>query len=310
MLAEGGHNAFDDPAWVFEPKLDGVRTLAYVSTDGTRLTSRTGRDQSTQYPELSNLATYVNAVNAVLDGEIVALDAKGHPSFGRLQERMNLGSDTEIARARQTIPVHFYVFDVLWYDGEDLTGRPLRERKRILTEIVTEAGPIAFPLSVEGNGTHLYEAAKDLGIEGIIAKKLDSVYEPGRRTPNWRKIKAMRTLDCVILGWTRGSGSRSHTFGALLVGVYDDERLRWIGQVGTGFSGPVLADLQRRLEAIEAPDPPTEDVRGVRGARWARPELVCEVTYLELTKSGKLRAPSFKGLRDDKRPEDCTLEGS
>jgi bifunctional non-homologous end joining protein LigD len=271
--------------------------------------SRTNRDQTGQYPELANLATYVNAVNAVLDGEIVAMDENGHPSFERLQQRINLGSETEIARARQTIPVQFYVFDLLWYDGTDLTGEPLHERRRILREIVTETGPIAFPLAVDEHGRQLYEAAKGLGIEGIIAKKLDSVYEPGRRTSNWRKIKAMRTMDCVILGWTPGSGSRSHTFGALLVGAYDaDDTLRWVGQVGTGFSGQLLADLQKRLEAIEVPESPIDDP-GLKGARFVRPELVCEVTYLELTRVGKMRAPSFKGLRDDKRPEECRIPG-
>src|SRR5581483_8748451 len=309
MLAEAGHDAFDSPEWTFEPKLDGVRTLAYVSTDGTRLFSRTARDQTAQYPELGNLATYVLGVHAVLDGEIVALDAKGQPSFGLLQQRINLGSVTEIEQIRKSIPVHFYVFDILWLDGRNLCPDPLTERRRVLHEVVTQAGPIAFALSVDGNGKEFFQAAKNLGIEGIIGKKLDSIYEPGRRSKHWRKIKAMKTLDCVVLGWTPGSGSRSHTFGALLVGAYDDGALRWIGQVGTGFSGQLLADLQRRLESIEVADPPISDpaLKAVKGARWVRPELVCEVTYLEITSGGKLRAPSFRGLRDDKPPEDCAL---
>jgi bifunctional non-homologous end joining protein LigD len=307
MLAEGGHEPFDSVEWTFEPKLDGVRTLAYVETNGTRLISRTGRDQSAQYPELANLATYVNAVNAVVDGEIVALDEKGQPSFGLLQQRINLSSPTEI---RKSVPVHLYVFDILWLDGQNLCAEPLSERRRILHEVVTQAGPVAFALSVDGNGKEFFQAAKNLGIEGVIAKKLDSIYEPGKRSRNWRKNKAMRTLDCVVLGWTPGSGSRSHTFGALLVGAYKDGELRWIGQVGSGFSGQLLADLQRKLEAIETPDPPTDDpaLKTLKGAHWVRPELVCEVTYLELTAGGKLRAPSFKGMRDDKTPEECVLE--
>jgi bifunctional non-homologous end joining protein LigD len=237
------------------------------------------------------------------------LDKSGQPSFGLLQQRINLGSVTEIEQIRKTIPVHFYVFDILWLDGRNLCNEPLTERRRVLHEVVTQAGPIAFALSVDGNGKDFYQAAKNLGIEGIIAKKLDSIYEPGRRSHHWRKIKAMKTLDCVILGWTPGSGSRSHTFGALLVGARSGGDLRWVGQVGTGFSGQLLADLQRKLEAIEAPVPPIDDaaLKAVKGARWVRPELVCEVTYLEITRGGKLRAPSFRGLRYDKLPEDCTL---
>lgn len=309
MLAEGGHDPFDDEAWTFEPKFDGVRTLAYITTDGTHLISRTGRDQTAQYPELRNLATYVNAVHAVLDGEIVALDANGQPSFGLLQQRINLSSETDIDRVRRNIPAHIYVFDILWFDDRDLTREPLTERRRILHEVVTESGPLAFSMSVDREGRAFFEAAKGLGIEGIIAKRLESIYEPGRRTRDWRKIKAMRSLGCVILGWTRGGGSRSQTFGALLVGAYRDGELIWIGQVGTGFSGQLLAALQRRLEAIETDTPPTHDpnLKALRDVHWVRPELVCEVTYLELTSGGKLRAPSFKGLREDKTPEECIL---
>jgi bifunctional non-homologous end joining protein LigD len=311
MLAEGGHGAFDDPDWTFEPKLDGVRTLAYVSTDGTRLVSRSGRDQTAQYPELANLATYTNAIHAVLDGEIVALNESGQPSFELLQQRVNLSSAADIDRARHRYPVYLYVFDILWVDDHDLCGEPLTERRKILHEVVTETGPVGYTLSVEREGKAFYEAAKTLGIEGIIAKKLDSVYEPGKRTRWWRKIKAMKTLDAVVLGWTPGSGSRSQSFGALLLGAYIDGELRWIGQVGSGFSGRTLADLQARLEAIETDKAPVHDpeLKAVKGARWVRPELVADVMYLELTQAGgKLRAPSFRGLRPDKLPEDCVIE--
>jgi bifunctional non-homologous end joining protein LigD len=277
-----------------------------VSTNGTRLISRTGRDQTAQYPELSNLATYVNAIHAVLDGEIVAIDEKGNPSFGRLQQRINLGSPTEIEQARKMIPVRLYVFDIIWLDDRNLCNEPLSERRRILRDFVTEAGPISFTMTVDGRGKDFFQAAKNLGIEGVIAKRLDSVYEPGRRSRHWRKIKAMQSIDCVVLGWTPGSGSRSHTFGALLVGAYDDGGLKWIGQVGTGFSGKLLADLQMKLEAVETDEPPIDDpaLRALKGAHWVRPEMVVEVTYLERTAGGKLRAPSFKTVRDDKSPEE------
>jgi bifunctional non-homologous end joining protein LigD len=311
MMAEGGHDPFDDPEWVFEPKLDGVRTLAYVSTAETRLISRTGRDQTVQYPELANLATYVNAVHAVLDGEIVAVGEDGQPSFERLQQRINLTSGSDIDKIRTKVPVHLYAFDILWLDDRDLTQLPLSERRAILEDIVTPTGRIGITMVVEEEGRQFFEAAKGLGIEGIIAKKRDSIYEPGKRSRYWRKIKAMRTVDAVILGWTPGGGSRSASFGALLLGAYDGSgNLRWIGQVGTGFSGRLLADLQARLVAIEIDEPPStdRDLRDVKGAHWVEPSMVAEVTYLEMTKAGKLRAPSYKGLRPDKMPMDCLLE--
>ncbi len=310
MMAEGGHTAFDDPAWIFEPKLDGVRSLAYVTTDTTALISRTGRDQTVQYPELNHLAKYVNAMHAVLDGEIVALDENGQPSFERLQSRINLTSERDVARAKDDCPVRMYIFDILWLDDRDLTSLPLAERRRILDEVVTEDGPVARTLIVEGDGKAFFEAAERLSLEGIIAKRLDSVYEPGRRSRHWRKIKAMKTLDAVVLGWTPGSGSRSDSFGALLLGAYSQDSLVWLGQVGTGFSAKLLADLQVKLEALEASEPAFDDreLAQVRGARWVRLELVVEVTYLEITKAGRLRAPSYKGVRADKAPTECLLE--
>jgi bifunctional non-homologous end joining protein LigD len=310
MLAELWSEPFDDKRWRFEPKLDGIRTLAYVSTDATRLLSRTGRDQSAQYPELDNLAEYVNALSAVIDGEIVAEDENGRPSFEQLQQRMNLSSPREIQRARTKVPVLLFVFDLLWLDGRDLTQEPLEERRRQLEEVVTVTGPMKLTVYTEGDGKAFFAAAKDLGFEGVVAKTLGSRYVPGRRTKEWRKIKAVNRQDCVVLGWTRGGGSRAETFGSLLVGAYRDGELIWIGQVGTGFTEPVLADLMRRLNELETKKPPISDpaLRAVKGARWVRPELVCEVEYLQMTKAGKLRAPSFKGLRPDKVPADCILE--
>jgi bifunctional non-homologous end joining protein LigD len=175
---------------------------------------------------------------------------------------------------------------------------------------VTEAGPVAVTLSVEGDGRSFFEAAKALGLEGMVAKKLDSAYEPGHRSRAWRKIKATRTLDAVVLGWTPGGGSRSTSFGALLLGAHRDGKLVWIGQVGGGFTGQVLADLQQRLEATEVDEPPIDDpeLRKVKGAHWVRPESVVEVEYLEITPIGKLRAPQYKGLRRDKTPDDCLVE--
>jgi bifunctional non-homologous end joining protein LigD len=310
MLAEGGHRAFDDPGWRFEPKLDGIRTLAYVETDGTRLISRTGRDQTERYPELASLARFVNTLSAVVDGEIVAADEAGRPSFERLQQRMNLATPKDVERARRKIPVVLFAFDLLWLDGKDLTGEPMEERRRVLEEIVTETGPLSLTVIAEERGLEFFENAKRLGLEGIIAKRKGSLYLPGRRTKDWRKIKAVNQQDCLVLGWTPGTRSRSSTFGALLVGAYRDGELVWIGQVGTGFTEQVLGDLLRRLQELETKEPPISDpaLLAIKGARWVRPELVCEVEYLEMTRVGKLRAPAFKGLRPDKAPADCVLE--
>jgi bifunctional non-homologous end joining protein LigD len=312
MLAEGGHQPFDDEKWRFEPKLDGVRTLAYMRTDSTRLISRTGNDQTERYPELANLARFVNALQAVIDGEIVAADEGGRPSFERLQQRMNLASAKDIEKARRQIPVTLFAFDVLWYDGREVMQEPLEARRELLEEIVTQTDQIQLTYMVDGEGLAFFESAKQLGLEGVVAKRLGSQYQPGRRTKNWRKIKAIKEQECVILGWTQGTGSRSATFGALLVGGYraKDGDLIWIGQVGTGFTEALLADLMERLTAIEEEKPAIDDpaLRKIKGARWVRPELVCEVEYLEMTRAGKLRAPSFKGLRPDKAPGDCVIE--
>ncbi|HEX2030814.1 MAG TPA: non-homologous end-joining DNA ligase [Actinomycetota bacterium] len=310
MLADPGHGPFDDPGWRFEPKLDGIRTLAYLRTDGTRLVSRTGRDHTFRYPELGNLARFVNALQAVIDGEIVAPDETGRPSFERLQQRMNLSAPRDIERARGKVPIWLFAFDLLWLDGRELVDEPLEERRRLLEQVATETGPMRLVAAVDEHGTAFFEKAKELGFEGVVAKRLGSTYQPGRRTKDWRKIKAVNHQDCVILGWTPGTGGRANTFGALLLGAYRDGELIWIGQVGTGFNRATLEDLMGRLRAIEIPSPPIADpeLAGVKGARWVHPELVCDVEYLEITRVGKLRAPSFKGLRTDKAPADCVLE--
>ena len=311
MLAEPGGKPFDGKDWWFEPKMDGIRALATMTTGETRLQTRNGRDVSDAYPELHMIHELVNQVNAVIDGEIVAFDADGRPSFETLQQRMNLKNEREIKRMSKQIPVTLVAFDLLWLDGEDVTGLPLEERRELLEGVVETDERLDVVAHVEGEGKAFVEAARKLRLEGVVAKKKRSRYEPGRRTPNWRKIKLTNTQDCVILGWTRGEGSRGQTFGALLVGAIVDGETRWIGQVGTGFTQKMQDILMEQLNPLVRTTPPIDDkdLKAVKGATFVEPKLVCEVEYLEITKSTtKMRAPSFKGLRPDKTPDETLLE--
>ncbi len=313
MLAEGGWQAFDDDDWSFEPKLDGIRCLAEMTTGETKLITRSGRDVTTQYPDIHMIHELVDQVNAVLDGEIVAFDADGKNSFEALQQRMNLANEREIKRMAKQLPVALVVFDLLWLDGRETIGLTLEERRELLELIVEQDERLQLMAHVEANGKAFTGAAKNLGLEGVVAKKKGSKYLPGRRSDTWRKIKLTNTQDCVILGWTPGQGGRSKTFGALLVGALDGDTWRWIGQVGTGFTDAMLAIVQEQLDARTRDTPPINDpeLAQVKGATFVDPELVCEVEYLEITKGAtKMRAPSFKGLRPDKTPDECVLEAS
>jgi bifunctional non-homologous end joining protein LigD len=309
MLAEPGHEPFDDPRWWFEPKFDGIRCLAEMSTGETVLRSRTGRDVTDTYPELRMVHELVDQVNAVIDGEIVALDETGKDSFEQLQQRMNLRNPREIERIRARIPVSLVVFDVLWLDGRETIALPLEQRRELL-ELVTETDErLQVIPHVEGDGVAFTDAARSLGLEGVVAKRAGSPYVAGRRTDAWRKIKLITSQDCVILGYTPGQGGRAGSFGALLVGAIVDGALRWVGQVGTGFKDGVLADVLEQLRPLERDEPAVPELRSVKGAVFVEPRLVCEVQYLQMTKgTGKMRAPSFKGMRPDVAPEDVLLE--
>ncbi len=311
MLAEGGWKAFDDPDWWFEPKLDGIRCLAYMATDETKLVTRTGRDVTKQYPDIHMIHELVDQVNAVIDGEIVAFDAEGKNSFEALQQRMNLQGEREIKRISKDIPVALVGFDLLWLDGRETTGLALEERRELLELIVEQDHRLQVVAHDEGEGVTFVEGARALGLEGVVAKKKGSKYLPGKRSDAWRKIKLVNTQDCVVLGWTPGQGGRAATFGALLVGAYDGGELLWIGQVGTGFTDKMLVQVRELLKPLKRATAPVEDPELTRYPEfnWVEPELVCEVEYLEITKSTKkMRAPSFKGLRPDKAPDECILE--
>jgi bifunctional non-homologous end joining protein LigD len=309
MMAVLTAEPFDDDEWLFEVKWDGHRCLANLGT-ATRLTSRTRRDMTAQFPELIDLHRQLAARNAVVDGEIVALDRGGRPSFERMQDRFHRTPE-ELARNKGRVPVQFLAFDLLWLDGQPLLDLPLVERRARLVEVLVETRDIRLSQVVQGAGTDFFQQVKALELEGIVAKRAASPYRPGIRSHDWRKIKALCLQDCVIVGWTPGKGGRAATLGSLLLAVYDEGRLRYAGNVGTGFTHAFLADLLERLQELHVPRPMFEGFEGTprpRGARFVRPELVCEVEYLKWTDDDKLRAASFKGLRPDKPPTDARRE--
>ena len=311
MLATLTAAAFDDPEWGFEPKWDGIRAIA-LCDDETRLISRNEHDITVAYPELHALHDRVVALEAMLDGEIVAF-ADGAPTFQRLQQRMHLRDERQIQTMARQIPVVYIVFDLLYLDGRDLTGRPLEERHRILEETVVPTDRIQVSPMTEGDGVALYQASAEHGLEGIMAKRLASRYRPGARSRDWLKVKITFDADVVIVGWTEGEGSRAGTFGSLVMAVYDDSALRYVGNVGTGFDQRALDETLERLHALEATEAPfPADVlrspADLRRTHWVTPSLVARVEHRQLTDAGRLRAPSFQGFRDDKDPDQCTYD--
>lgn len=281
--------------------------LAFCDHGGTRLISRTGRDITHLYPEFKDLHTRVRPGAVVLDGEIVALDEAGRPSFEVLQKRINMARPADIKRAARQQPLHLVLFDLLFAHGRWLGNLPLTERLESLGAAVRFGGPILRSEQIAQHGLALFEAARARGLEGVVAKRSASHYVPGKRSRDWLKIKTVYDLDCVVGGYTAGNNSRSGSLGALLLGVYDETGLRYVGSVGTGFDEATLAALRRGLDGIRRDLSPFSGPVPVRGARWVEPCLVCKVEYRELTAAGKLRAPSFKGLRDDKGPQECRL---
>ncbi|HYR94602.1 MAG TPA: non-homologous end-joining DNA ligase, partial [Methylomirabilota bacterium] len=309
MLAITADDPFDSPDFAFEAKWDGVRTLAFVDGGVVRLQTRNLLDCTTQYPEAQGVSeALTGAYQAILDGEVVALDERGAPSFQRLQPRMHVRDESAVRKLRRTTPVVYQVFDVLWVDGQDVRKRPLRERQKLLDEILTPMGAIKRSEQFIGTGKALYAAAKEQGIEGIVAKRLDAPYSSSR-SASWVKIKAFRSMECVIGGWTEGQGGRSNALGALLIGVYRDGKLVPLGHVGSGFDERTLKELLATLRERESPRSPfATEPRVNQPAHWCLPELVCEVQYAELTRDGTLRHPTYRGLRPDIDPLDCTGE--
>lgn len=315
MMATLVDSPFDKDGWIFEPKWDGVRALA-TCIDSTMLISRNLNDITSTYPELAKLHQQAVALEAIVDGEIVAM-SDGRPSFERLQSRINLANPRDIEAATKQIPVTFIAFDLLYLDGRSLIDLPLLERKELLQDLFVPADFLSVSPYVPTDGVALFEVARERSLEGIVAKRATSPYRPGRRSRDWLKIKTTHTADVVVGGWTPGEGSRTHSFGALLVGAYDGDGLRYVGSVGTGFTQRVLDVLMEGLGELATDENPFDSDprkdkprwgKPVRDPRWVEPVLVARVEFRELTSAGRLRAPSFKGLRDDKAPELCLFD--
>jgi bifunctional non-homologous end joining protein LigD len=300
-----------EPAgWLFEIKWDGVRVIATLDHGEIHLASANGRTITASYPELALLADELSDHTVVLDGEVVALDDDGLPSFGRLQGRMHIADAAEAYRRAAEVPIVYQVFDLLHLDGNDLYEFPVSDRRRLL-EGLLETGPHwRVPPSYD-DGRALLDAAVELGLEGIVAKRADSRYVPGSRSPSWRKIKVRRRQELVVAGWTDGTGNREGRLGALLLGYHEGDALRFAGRVGSGLSRRDLDWWRAQLDerAIEEcpfdPPPPAADRRV---AHWARPELVVEVAFAEWSHDDRLRHPSYLGRRDDKDPRSVVRE--
>lgn len=312
MKAVAGVLPPDDGSWAFEVKWDGMRVLARVDgAGGVDLRSARGADVAATFPELETVAAAVDGHSVLLDGEVVASADDGVPSFARLQRRMHVADRRDALQRSREVPVSYLVFDVLELDGEEVWRRPWADRRELLESVVEPTGCVQVPAAFLAGGADLLAEAERRGLEGVIAKRVDSAYEPGRRSPRWRKVKVRNTQEFVVAGWLGGSGNRSGAIGSLVLGCHEGGRLRWVGNVGTGFTGAELRSLAALLDPTrtadcpfgERPPPPT----GTK-AVWVRPELVVQVAFGEWTPERRLRHPSYLGRRDDKAARDVSCD--
>jgi bifunctional non-homologous end joining protein LigD len=298
MLAESGDAAFHRAGWMWEPKLDGYRVLAFIDAEGVKLRSRRGLDYAPNFPALAAELAKQAVAGMVLDGEIVAFDANARPSFGTLQDRAQLKTASEIAAADRDIPVVFFAFDLPWFAGIDLRQAPYRDRRRYLAQCLLPSPRVQLVHAVE-DGIALNEAALANGFEGVIGKRLDSRYEAGRRSTSWLKVKPTRSADFVIGGYTSGKGSRS-ALGAILVGHRDKGKLLYASHVGSGFDDRSLKRMKARLEPLARATCPFAEIPELNGpTTWVEPTVVAEVSFQNWTDDGHLRAPVFLRIRDD-----------
>jgi bifunctional non-homologous end joining protein LigD len=308
MLATLATAAPTGEGWAYELKWDGIRAIGYVDGGRIRLLSRNGNDVTRRYPELRRLGEALGTREVVLDGEIVAFDETGRPSFELLQRRMHVESDTTIRKLAQEIPVTYVLFDLLWLEGHSTMPNPYSERRELLRDLELNGPSWQTPPNELGDGTTTIEVSKRFGLEGVVAKRVDSRYEPGRRSPNWLKVKNQLRQEFVVGGWQPGEKGRTGSIGSLLVGYYDDRGLHYAGKVGSGLSASVIAELERLFARHARDDSPFAVGRVPKGVRFVDPVLVVEVRFTEWTNAGNIRHPTFLGTRTDKDPEEVRRE--
>ena len=294
--------------WAWELKWDGIRALAYVDGGRIRLFTRNGREISHRYPELRQVGVELGTRDAVLDGEIVAFDEDGRPSFERFQSRMHVDNANEIRRLAQRIPVVYIIFDLLWLDGHSLMNVAYEERRAELLDLGLTGASWQTPPHEVGDGAATREISERFGLEGVVAKRLDSVYEPGKRSRAWQKIKNTTRQEFVVGGWMEGKNGRTGSIGSLLIGYYDDDVLCYAARVGSGLRQQDLTELQRLFDRSARDSSPFGRGSPPKGSRWVEPLLVVEVKFAEWTSAGGVRAPVFLGYRTDKDPREVVRE--
>lgn len=309
MLCETADAPFSKPGWIFELKMDGYRVLAEKDGAEVRLRSRNGNDLTRSFPELARSIAALPFSHVIIDGEVVALDEAGRPSFGRLQQRARISRPIDVRRAEVELPVSFFAFDLLALGPFDLRALPLLKRKALLKQVVPTVGAVRYLDHIEQEGKGFYEQVERMGLEGLVAKRADSPYRSGR-SPSWLKLRAAKTADLVVIGFTAPKGSRA-AIGAFHVGHYVDGRLRYCGRVGSGFTDKALEVLREELEAERRKTPPAIGIPGdAKGSTWVEPRRVAEVRFTEWTKEGLLRQPVFVRWREDKAPQECVADAS
>ena len=307
MLATLVNEAFSDPEWLFETKWDGVRAVCFLKNGRAQFISRNQIEMTPQYPELGNIGESISSSNAILDGEIVALDEGGVSRFQLLQPRLGRKNFGEIARLAAKTRIVYYVFDLLYLDGMDLTACALVDRKTMLETILKPSKNVRYSDHIIGEGRRLYAEVAKVPLEGIIAKRLLSTYVP-RRSKEWLKIKTIQESEVVIGGYTQPRNSRSY-FGALVVGLYRERSLHYVGHTGGGFKEQTLADTYKLLQPLKTKDCPfVETPKTNEPVQWVKPRLVAQVKFSEWTADERMRQPIFLGLREDKKATECVFE--